>query len=114
VQAVAGRGVRGRTDHLLPLIRDRMQISHLDGFGSVTDRHRLTECMAGRVVLQGGPGHEKLFAAPHEAAIAECLSYIRTVGRYGGFILQPGGPAPPGTPPDRYDVLVEASMRAAE
>jgi uroporphyrinogen-III decarboxylase len=104
----------GRIDHLLPLIRDKMRISHLDGFGSVTDRDKLAECMAGRVVLQGGPGHEKLFGASREVAIAECLSYIRTVGRYGGFILQPGGPAPPGTPTERYDVMVEASIRAAE
>lgn len=103
----------GRNDHLLEILRDDLRITHNDGFGSVVDRHKLADAMAGRVVLHGGPEPRLIGTGPKEAIISECLSYIRVVGREGGYILSPGGGAVPGTPPEHIAWMVEASIRAA-
>ncbi|HUW54998.1 MAG TPA: uroporphyrinogen decarboxylase family protein [Planctomycetota bacterium] len=104
----------GQINHLLTILRDELRITKLDGFGSVTDRGKLADEMSGRLVLQGGPEPLLIFRGNRDEIVRECVSYIRTVGRSGGYILCPGGGAVPGTPTDHFAWMVEASERAAE
>jgi uroporphyrinogen-III decarboxylase len=103
----------GKIDHLLTIIRDEMKITKLDGFGCVTDRHKLADVMAGKIVLQGGPEPLLIANGTREAIVAECKSYIEITGRSGGYILAPGGGPVPGTPPEHFTWMVEAAMEAA-
>ncbi|MCG3181957.1 MAG: hypothetical protein BIFFINMI_04403 [Phycisphaerae bacterium] len=102
----------GRIDHLLLILRDELRIDALDGFGFPTDRNRMADAWAGRVATAGGPDPSLIRDGPIEAIVAECMSYIRTVGRCGGFTLSIGGGAAVGTPPEHIEAMVEASCRA--
>ena len=104
----------GQINHLLTIIRHEMHITKLDGFGSIVDREKLAGEMSGRVVLQGGPEPLLICNGNKDEIVNECVSYIRTVGRAGGYILCPGGGPVPGTPTEHFAWMVEASMRAAE
>ncbi len=103
----------GKIDHLLTIIRDEMQVTHLDGFGSVVDRRKLAAEMAGRVALRGGPAPLLIRDGPREAIVAECLSYIDAIGQDRGFVLSTGGGAAPGTPPEHFQWMIEASIEAS-
>jgi len=102
----------GRIDHLLGILRDELEITALNGFGFPTDRHVLAEQMAGRVVLKGGPHPGLIKDGPVSAIVKECLSYIETVGRAGGFVLQLGGGSAVGTPAAHFEAMRQASERA--
>ncbi|MBN1676341.1 MAG: hypothetical protein JXR37_35180 [Kiritimatiellae bacterium] len=104
----------GRIDHLLDILRDELEITTLNGFGFPVDRHVLAEKMAGRVELKGGPNPTLIRSGPRETIIADCISYIETVGHAGGFVLQLGGGPAAGTPVEHYHAMVEAAERAAQ
>ena len=100
----------GKIDHIIDLIRDELDITFLDGFGFPTDRNKLADGMAGRVVLRGGPHPSLIADGPLEAIRAEARDYIRTVGRRGGYILSEGFGIVAGTPPKHIEALVQASI----
>ena len=102
----------GKIDHLIDTIRDGLDITYLDGFGFPTDRHKLADGMAGRVVLRGGPHPGLIHDGPVEAIIAEGKDYIRAVGRRGGYILSEGFGIVAGTPPQHIEALIQASIEA--
>ena len=102
----------GKIDHLIEIIRDDFDITYLNGFGFPTDRHKLADGMAGRVVMRGGPHPVLIQNGPVDAIIAECSDYIRTVGRHGGYILSEGFGITAGTPPQYISAMVDASKRA--
>ena len=101
----------GKIDHLIEIIRDDFDITYLNGFGFPTDRHKLADGMAGRVVMRGGPHPVLIQNGPVDAIIAECSDYIRTVGRHGGYILSEGFGITAGTPPQHISAMVDASKR---
>ncbi len=103
----------GKTDHLLGILRDELEIDSFDGFGFGVDRRALAETMAGRVVLTGGPSPMLVQSGPVDAIIDACVSDVRKLGGEGGFILSCGGDAAPHTPPEHFDAMAEASRRAA-
>ncbi|HKJ28135.1 MAG TPA: uroporphyrinogen decarboxylase family protein, partial [Anaerolineales bacterium] len=101
----------GKMNHLLDLVRDDLAIDYLSGFGFPTDMHKLADSMAGRVRLWGGLHPVHVFDGPVDKIITECETYIRTVGRRGGYILGEGFGLMAGTPPEHVDAMVEASRR---
>jgi hypothetical protein len=102
----------GKIDHIINLIRDELDITYLDGFGFPTDRRKLADGLAGKVVLRGGPHPSLIHDGPVEAIIAEGQDYIRTVGRQGGYILSEGFGIVADTPPEHIEALVRASIEA--
>ena len=103
----------GKTDHLLAIIRDELKITDMDVIGSVTDRHKAADALAGRVFLKGGPEPLLICKGDRETITRECVSYIEIMGRHGGFVLVPGGGPVPGTPVEHFAWMVEASKQAA-
>ena len=101
----------GQNDHLLESMRDDLRIDNFNGFGFPTDRKLLGETFGGRVIMSGGPDPMLLLYGDRERVIAEGISYIKTAGANGGFILQPGGGAAAETSVDNFQWLVEASRR---
>ena len=101
----------GKIDHLLEIIRDEMAITCLDTFGFPLDINRLSETIAGRIALRGGPGPMLIYDGPPEAIVAKCLQYIKTIGT-SGYILDSGGAIRAGTPPPHIEAMIEASRRA--
>jgi len=102
----------GRIDHLLSILRDELEITHLTTFGSPVDRRALAEAFAGRVVTSGGPDPMLIRSGPTERIVQECIDYIRTVGSRGGYTLGVGGGTAVGTPPEHIAFMVEASRQA--
>ena len=103
----------GRIDHLLEILRDELQIDHLNGFGFPTERHRLAEVLGGHARLTGGPSPMLVRDAAQDEVVAACTDYIRTLGPCGGYTLTPGGDMLPDTPVQRIAWMVEASRRAS-
>lgn len=99
----------GRIDHLIPLLADEMQITHLNGFGFVTDPQRLAEVMGGRVVMSGGISPTLLLQGTPEQVKAECRRYLEVFAPVGGYILQDGNNVAPGTPLANLAAMVEAA-----
>ncbi len=102
----------GKNEHLLDSIRDDLGVNAHNGFGSCVDPEVLAEKMAGKVFLSGGPDPMLVKSGPTEAIIEECVHYIRTVGRHGGYVHCTGGGVAPGTPVPHLHAMVEASKRA--
>ncbi len=109
-----GMHMCGKIDHLLEIIRDEMKLNSLNGFGFPTDRNGLAEEFSGRVSMSGGPSPMMVHDGPIDEIKKECISYIETVGRESGFILQTGGGVTVGTPLEHLHAMVEASKEAAE
>lgn len=99
----------GRIDHLIPLLANEMQITHLNGFGFVTDPHVLAEVMGGRVVMSGGISPALLAQGTPDEVKAECRRYLHIFAPVGGYILQDGNNVAPGTPLANLAAMVEAA-----
>ena len=108
------RGIHccGKINHLLDILKDELQINSLDGFGFPADRYLLAEKYGGAIFMSGGPNPVLLLYGNPDEIIDEAVSYIKTVGRNGGYIMQPGGNFAPGTRPEIFKYLLEASERA--
>ncbi|HBY95825.1 MAG: uroporphyrinogen decarboxylase family protein [Ardenticatenaceae bacterium] len=101
----------GQIKHILPLLRDDLDVSFLVGYGFPLSRLALRDELAGRMLLQGGPHPVLVQEGPAERIIAECMAYIRDAGGQGGYILSEGYGLMPGTPPEHVAAMVEASRR---
>jgi uroporphyrinogen-III decarboxylase len=111
---IRGLHMCGNIDHLLEILRDDMKITSLNGFGFPANRDLLGEKLGGNMVLSGGPSPMLIKKGPVEAIKKECRSYIETVGHKSGYILQPGGGTPVGTPVSHLHAMVEASKETAK
>lgn len=101
----------GRINHILDIIRDEIKITRLDGFGFPTDPEKLANELSGRVELRGGPHPVLVHDGPVETIRETCESYIRTVGRHGGYTLSEGFGIMAGTPPEHIQAMLDASRR---
>ena len=99
----------GQNDHLLALIRDELQITSHNGFGSCVNPEVLAREMAGRVQLLGGTDSTLLLSGTPSEIAADTRRYIQTLGKWSGYIFSCGGGAAPGTPIEHYQVMVDAS-----
>jgi hypothetical protein len=99
----------GKIDHLVPVIAQDLQITHLTGFGFPTDPQLLAQWMGGRVVMSGGLNPVILLEGPPDAIRRECYRYLEAFASYGGYVLQDGNNIAPGTPLAHMAAVVEAS-----
>lgn len=99
----------GRIDHLLEVITSELEISSLDGFGSVTDPARMAKVMGGKVVLSGGIDINLLRQGPVQAIEQECRRYLEIFAPAGGYILQDGFNVTPDTPLEHVHTMVRAA-----
>jgi uroporphyrinogen-III decarboxylase len=102
----------GQIGHLLPILRDELKITSLDGFGFPLDPDLLAREMSGRCILTGGPHPLLIQQGPPDAVMAECERYISALAGRGGYILHMGGGPVPDTPRNHYLAMIEASKRA--
>jgi uroporphyrinogen-III decarboxylase len=99
----------GRIDHLVPTIAERLEITHLNGFGFSTDPELLVEWMGGKVVMSGGLSPVLLLEGPTEAIKQASFRYLKTFADCGGYILQDGNNVAPGTPLQHLAAVVDAA-----
>jgi len=99
----------GKIDHLLRLLAEEMKITHLNGFGCVTDPRALAETMGGRVVMSGGIDPVLLLNGPKEQIKQECFKYMGIFSPVGGYILQDGNNVAPGTSLANLATVIEAA-----
>jgi hypothetical protein len=98
----------GRIDHLVELLADEMRITHLNGFGSVTDAQKLARHMGGKVVLTGGFDPVLLLDGPVDAIADETVRLLDIFSPHAGYIVQDGNNVAPGTPRAHMQAVVDA------
>ncbi len=110
---VRGLHMCGRIDHLLPLIANRLAVTHLVGFGFSTDPTLLVRYLGGRAVMSGGLNPVLLLEGPTDAIKRETRRYMDVFAPCGGYILQDGNNVAPGTPLSHLRAVLEAASQSA-
>jgi hypothetical protein len=103
----------GRINHLIPILADELRVTHLNGFGFVTDPHLLAQWMGGRVVMGGGISPALLVEGDQHKIKAECFRYLEILSPRGGYILQDGNGVAPGTSLGSMTAMAEAAREYA-
>lgn len=99
----------GRSDHLLGIFADDLQINELQGFGYQVDLDRISEVMGGRVVLIGNVNPMLIrYGTPEEVRVA-VRNVIEKLAHYRGLIIQDGNNVPPGSPLANINAMTEAA-----
>lgn len=99
----------GRSDHLLGIFADDLQINELQGFGYQVDLDRIGEVMGGRVVLIGNVNPMLIrYGTPEEVRVA-VRNVIEKLAHYRGLIIQDGNNVPPGSPLANINAMTEAA-----
>ena len=104
----------GRIDHLIRIITEELEITHLNGFGFPTSPELLARWMGGKVVMSGGLHPVILQRGPREAIRRQSCRYLEVFAPYGGYILQDGFSIAPGTPLENLAAVVEAAEEFRE
>ena len=99
----------GKIDHLIEILTRQMKITHLDGFGSVTNPNLLAEVMGGKIIMSGGINPTLLLIGETDAIKKECYRYLEIFALCGGYILQDGNNVPPGTRLQNLRAMIDAS-----
>jgi len=101
----------GKTDHLLEVFRDGLDIHVFQGFGWSVDLDRAAEVMGGRIVLVGNVDPRLIrYGTPDEVKAATRRT-IEKLAPYRGFIVQDGSNIPPGSPLENINAMMEAAER---
>lgn len=103
----------GKADHLLEFWANEIGIDRYYGFSYRTDKRKLAEVMAGRIVLIGGVSTPVLHKGTPEEVIEDSRIAIETIApaASGGFILMDGHNVAPGTPPENLSAMTDAAER---
>ncbi len=99
----------GRTDHLLEIFRDDLEIDEFQGFGYQSSLQRVAEVLGGRVVLLGNVDPLLIHRGPPERiqeATRECIARLAPLK---GYIVQDGANIPPGTPVEHINAMMGAA-----
>ncbi len=99
----------GKTDHLLEIFRDDLEIDEFQGFGWQVDLDRIAEAMGGRVVLLGNIDPMLIHRGPAEAVREATRFAIEKLAPLRGYIVQDGNNIPPGTPVEHVNAMMEAA-----
>jgi len=105
----AGLHMCGRTDHLLGIFADDLQINEFQGFGYQVNLQRVGEAMGGRVVLIGNVNPMLIRSGAPDEVRDAARRVIETLGPYGGLIIQDGANIPPGSPLANINAMTEAA-----
>ncbi len=99
----------GRTNHLLEIFRDDLQIHELQGFGYQVDLDHIAEVMGGKVVLIGNVDPMLIHNGTPEQVREATRVAIEKLAPYKGYIVQDGNNIPPGTPLENINAMTEAA-----
>jgi uroporphyrinogen decarboxylase len=101
----------GKSDHLLKIFLQDLQIHELQGFGYQVDLDYIASIMGGKVVLLGNVDPMLIHSGSPRQVISACRKVIEKLAPYRGFILQDGNNIPPGTPLVNINAMMEAAER---
>jgi uroporphyrinogen decarboxylase len=101
----------GRSDHLLDMFVDELEIDEFTGFGYQVDLDRVAERMGGRVVLMGNVNPMLIHSGTPERVREAARRVIEKLAPHRGFILQDGSNIPPGSPLENINAMMEAAER---
>ncbi len=101
----------GKSDHLLEIFRDDLQIHELQGFGYQVDLDTIASVMGGKVVLIGNVNPMLIQSGPPEEIIRASQRVIEKLAPFNGFILQDGNNIPPETPVENINAMMTAAER---
>ncbi|MCZ7542280.1 MAG: uroporphyrinogen decarboxylase family protein [Anaerolineae bacterium] len=99
----------GRTDHLLEIFRDDLQIHEYQGFGWQVDLDRIAEVMGGRVVLLGNIDPVLIRNGTPETVREATRVAIEKLAPHRGYIVQDGNNIPPDAPLENINAMMEAA-----
>ncbi len=99
----------GKTDHLLEIFRDDLQIHEYQGFGWQVDLDRIAEVMGGRVVLLGNINPMLIRDGTPEQVREATRKVIEKLAPCRGYIVQDGNNIPPGAPLANINAMMEAA-----
>ncbi len=99
----------GKTDHLLEIFRDDLQIHELQGFGWQVDLDTIAEVMGGRVVLLGNINPMLIHTGTPEQVREATRIAIEKLAPHRGYIVQDGNNIPPGSPLENINAMAEAA-----
>lgn len=99
----------GKSDHLLKIFRDDLQIHELQGFGWQVDLDTIAEVMGGRVVLLGNINPMLIHSGTPEQVREATRIAIEKLAPYKGYIVQDGNNIPPGSPLANINAMTEAA-----
>ena len=99
----------GKTDHLLKIFRDELQINEYQGFGYEVDLDWIGEIMGGRVVLIGNVNPMLIHSGTPEQVREATRSVIEKLAPYKGLIIQDGNNIPPGSPVVNINSMMDAA-----
>ncbi|MDW7760623.1 MAG: uroporphyrinogen decarboxylase family protein [Acidobacteriota bacterium] len=100
----------GKSDHLLEIFRDSLDIHEFQGFGWAVDLDRIREVMSGRIVLYGNVDPRIILSGTPAEVMEASRKVIEKLAPGGGFVLQDGNNVAPGSPIEN----INAMMKAAE
>ncbi len=99
----------GKTDHLLEIFADDLQIHEFQGFGYQVNLDRVAAVMGGRVVLLGNVNPMLIHSGTPEQVREATRHVIEKLAPYRGLIIQDGNNIPPGTPLENINAMMEAA-----
>ncbi len=105
----AGLHMCGKTNHLLEIFRDDLQINEFQGFGYQVDLDRVAEILGGRVVLIGNVNPMLIKSGTPDEVRAATRRVIETLGPTRGLIIQDGSNIPPDSPLENINAMMEAA-----
>ena len=101
----------GKSDHLLEIFRDELEIHELQGFGWEVDLDRVAEVLGGRVVLLGNVDPMLIRSGTPEEVRQATRRVIEKLAPCRGYIVQDGNNVPPGSPLANVNAMTEAAER---
>jgi uroporphyrinogen decarboxylase len=99
----------GKTEHLLEIFRDDLQIDELQGYGYQVNLDRVASVLGGRVVLVGNVSPMLIHTGTPEDVRQATRTVIEKLAHYRGLIIQDGSNIPPGSPLENINAMMEAA-----
>jgi uroporphyrinogen-III decarboxylase len=99
----------GKTDHLLELFANDLQIHEFQGFGYQVNLDRVAAVMGGRVVLLGNVNPMLIHSGTPDQVREATRHVIEKLAHFRGLIIQDGNNIPPGTPLANINAMMEAA-----
>lgn len=99
----------GRTDHLLRIFADELEIDEYQGFDWEVDLDLIGEVMGGRVVLDGNVSPILIQRGTPKEVKEATQRVIEKLGRCRGLIIQDGNNIAPGSPLENINAMHEAA-----
>jgi len=100
----------GRTEHLLDIFTNEVQINEYQGFGWQVDLDKIAQVMGGKVVLVGNVSPLTIQFGTPDQVKAETRKVIEKLATYRGLIVQDGNNIAPGSPLENINAMHAAAV----